>query len=361
MLTDGVDAGLGHSVTTLGQALDDTHKNITDQLSPIIDGIDGNFKDCLADAAAQIDQRMDDGFAKNTEALNDLDDKMQEAADDAEYELDHPVLSGLEFLAGIIVGIVEVLAVLLVLLVVTLVIASVLGIGMLGAGLVLLAGMAAFSIGYGFGARLAAGQGVGEAFLGSVVAFGRGVPGMLYDMTGIPKLRRAFSDEHMSWYQRGKLIGEGGTEFVLAVFAVRGAAKGIASGFRKLRFGAVDAEPRIGFGRVGRACRATATSGRGSRVSRSVLDLDRTCEAARAAQPRPAGAEPSEPKRIGFGPDREAARAQPRPAGAEPSEPKRIGFGPDREAARATPPASARRGPGRDRRPKNASGHAERH
>ena len=337
-MTDGVDTGLGNSVTTLGDALDDTEKNITQQLSPVISDLDGSFKDCLADAAAQIDQRIEDGFAKNTEALNDLDAKMQDAADDAEFEWDHPVLAALEFLAGIIAGIVEVLAVLLLLLVVTLIIATVLGVSMLVAGLVLVGVMAAFAIGYGFGARLAAGQGVGEAFLGSVTAFGRSVPGMLYDMTGIPKLRRAFSDEHMSPFKRGELIGEGGTEFVLAVFAVRGAAKGIATGFRRLRAPPIEAptviepEPRIGFGRE----RVRATQPRPPEAAPSVQErIGFGREAIREAQPRPPEAVPGAQERIGFG--REAAReAQPRPPDAMPGAQERIGFG--REAVREAQP-----------------------
>jgi len=231
---EAVDAGFGGSVKVFSYAIAETEKNITDQLTPAVTQLKGGFKDNLRDAEGQIDQRINDGLSKNTEALNDLDSKMEEAADDAAFEWDHPVLSALEFLAGLIVGIVKVLAMVLVLLVVTLILAAVLGISAFAAGLVLLGAMVAFAIGYGFGARLAAGQGVGEAFIGSVTDFGKAAPGMLYDMTGIPKLKRAFSDEHMSRYERGKLVGEGATEFVLAIFMVRGAAKGIAGKFRSL-------------------------------------------------------------------------------------------------------------------------------
>jgi hypothetical protein len=231
---EGADGGFGASIAILTGTLGETEQSIRDQLAPAVSGLEGSFRECLRDAESQIDQRVNDGLSKNTEALDGLPAKMQEAADDAAWEWDHPVLSALEFIAGILVGIIEVLALVLVLLAVTLVLAEVLGVSALVAGLVLVAGMAAFSIGYGFGARLAAGQGVGEAFTGAVVDFGRAVPGMLYDMTGIPKLRRAFSDERMTPYQRGKLIGEGGTELVLAVFMVRGAAKGIAGRFRAL-------------------------------------------------------------------------------------------------------------------------------
>jgi hypothetical protein len=230
------DTGFAGSVTTLRETLTETEQSIRDQLAPVISQLDGTFGDTLRDAEGKIDGRINEGLAKNTEALNALDGKMAEAASQAAYEWDHPILSSIEstlsFLAGLIVGIVTVLALVAVLLVVGWAIAAVLGVSMLTAGLIMLAGMAAFSIGYAFGARLAAGQGIGEAFIGAVGDFGRAAPGMLYEMTGIPKLRRAFSDERMTPYERGKLIGEGGTELVLAVFMVRGAAKGIAAGFR---------------------------------------------------------------------------------------------------------------------------------
>jgi len=340
-MIDGVDTGLGHSVTTLGDALDGTEKNITDQLSPVISDLDRSFKDCLADATAQIDQRIADGFSKNTEALNDLDGKMQEAADDAAYELDHPVLSALEFLAGIIAGIIEVLAVLLLLLVVTLIIASVLGIGMLAAGLVLVGAMAAFAIGAGFGARLAAGQGVGEAFLGSVTAFGRGVPGMLYDMTGIPKLRRAFSSEPMSPFKRGELIGQGGTEFVMAIFMVRGAAKGIASGFRRLRVAPVDAEiaarPKleVGIGRE-RIPAATDTPTAKVEVPRRVNVEIEPRAAARTAGP----AEAPTPPRAGSPPEVETAPGAEQP----PAAPKATSAPEATSAPKATSAPEVRQG-----------------
>jgi Domain of unknown function (DUF4157) len=244
------DSGFAGAVTLLRETLNGTEQSIRDQLGPVVTQLDGSFGETLRDSEGKIDGRINEGLGKNTEALNDLDGKMAEAASDAAYEWDHPVLSsieaGLSFLAGLIAGILTVLAMVAVLLLVGWIIATVLGVSMLAAGLIMLAGMAAFSIGFSFGARLAAGQGIGEAFTGAVGDFARAAPGMLYDMTGIPKLRRAFSDERMTPYERGKLIGEGGTELLLAIFMVRGAAKGIATGFKNLRFRPVEITTELG-------------------------------------------------------------------------------------------------------------------
>ena len=231
---DSSDSVMASVVKTFRDVLGETEQSIRDQLAPSIRDMRGSFETVLRDAEHDIDSRIVDGLMKNTEALADLGAKMSEAEDEAAFEWDHPVLSALSFIAGIIVGIVKVLALVIVLIAVVIILAEVLAVSALVAGLILLAGMAVFSISYAFGARLAAGQGFGEALGGAFVDFGKAVPGMLYDMTGIPKLKRAFSDERMSMYERGKLLGEGGTELVLAIFAVRGAAKGIASGFRKL-------------------------------------------------------------------------------------------------------------------------------
>ncbi|MFC8681523.1 DUF4157 domain-containing protein [Microbacterium ureisolvens] len=104
-------------------------------------------------------------------------------------------------------------------------------------------------------------------------------------------------------------------------------------------------EPRIGFGEQREAARAAQPRPGGAEPSTETIGFGREAQrevaaAQRAAQPRPAGAEPDAP-RIGFGEDRAAARAaRPRPAGAEPDAP-RIGFGEDRAAARAAQPRPA--------------------
>ena len=249
------DGSISGSVGILRETLTGVEDNIRGQLSPIVAQVDRSFDDVLRDAEGKIDQRIAEGMGKNTEALGELPGKMHEAAVQAAYEFDHPVLSsvqaGLEFFAGLVAGILAVLAVVGFFLLAGWVIMAVLGVSALAAGLIILAGTIGFAIGYAFGARLAAGQGVGEAFFGAIGDFGRNAPHMLYEMTGIPKLRRAFSDERMTPYERGKLIGEGGTELVLAIFMVRGAAKGVASGFRSLgRFRSPVAAPEIAVSEV---------------------------------------------------------------------------------------------------------------
>ena len=203
------------------------------QLSPVVGALRGGFRDALRDAERQVDSRIANGLSKNTEALNDLGPKMQEAAERRRWEIRQPILSTLAFLRNhrrhrhCAVMLVALIAV-------TLLIGWALGIGALAAGLLLVAGMAAVQ--HRLRVRRAAGSGarIWPALGGAFVDFGKAVPGMLYDMTGIPKLRRAFSNEYMSPYERGELVGEGGTEFVMAIFVVRGAAKGAAGLYRKL-------------------------------------------------------------------------------------------------------------------------------
>jgi hypothetical protein len=355
----GFDGAAAGSASIMRETLTGIENNIRDQLSPVVDQLGASFDATLRDAEQKIDQRIEEGLSKNTEALTDLRDSMEEAAEQAAYEYDHPVLSsigaGLEFLAGIVVGILAVLAVVAIFLLVGWIIASVLGISMLAAGILMMVGMAAFAIGYSFGARLAAGQGVGEAFVGAVGDFGRSVPGMLYDMTGIPKLRKAFSDEPMTPYQRGKLLGEGGTELVLAIFMVRGAAKGIASSFRNLpRFRPpviapeIAAAPELVAPRAPPAVTAPAAEPRIGLPGEGVVEprppgappqaeprIGFGNEGVRAAEPRPPGAPPQAEPRIGFG--NEGVRAaEPRPPGAPPQAEPRIGFG--NEGVRAAQP-----------------------
>lgn len=329
---DGAAAG---SVATLKQTLTKTETSIRDQLAPVVNQLGGSFDATLRDAEKKIDARIAEGLGKNTEALAETRDKMNEAASEAAFEYDHPIRSaigkGLEFVAGLVVGILAVLAVVAVFLLVGWVIATVLGVSMLVAGLIMLAAVAGFAIGYSFAARLDAGQGVGEALLGAVGDFGRSVPGMLYDMTGIPKLRKAFSDDPMTPYERGKMLGEGATELVLAIFMVRGAAKGIASKFGSLpKFKPPVVAPEIAAPEL--------TGPRGLPAPSAPVEAPRLgLPGEPVVEPRPQVAPQPEP-RIGFG--REGVRAaEPRPPGAPPQPEPRIGFG--REPAPASESGAA--------------------
>ena len=345
-LHSNFDNAVAGSVSILSETLTGTENTIRTQLAPIVDQIGASFDDTLRDAEGKIDARIDEGMAKNTEALADLGGQMDEAAVQAAFEYDHPVLSsietGLEFLTGIIAGIIAVLAVVAFFLLVGWIIASVLGVSMLVAGLIILAGTVGFAIGLSLGARLAAGQGFGEALLGAVGDFGRSVPGMLYDMTGIPKLRKAFSDEPMTPYQRGKLIGEGGTELVLAIFMVRGAAKGIAAGFKNLpRF-----KPPVATPEITAIPEIAAPRGPPAAAAPVEAPVELPGKGVGAIEPRPPTAPPepvpNAPRRaIGFG-DREPIAPKAEPA---PGAPRRaIGFG-DREpiAPKAEPAPGAPR------------------
>ena len=362
-LHSNFDGAVAGSVTTLKQALTKTETSIRDQLSPVVSQLGGSFDTTLRDAEGKIDTRIAEGLGKNKEALAETRDKMNEAASEAAFEYDHPIRSaigkGLAFVAGLVVGILAVLAVVAIFLLIGWAIAAVLGVSMLTAGLIMLAGMAAFAIGFSFGARLAAGQGVGEAFLGAVGDFGRSVPGMLYDMTGIPKLRKAFSDDPMTPYERGKMLGEGATELVLAIFMVRGAAKGIAAKFNSLpKFKPPVIAPELSGPRGLPAPSAPVEAPRLGVPGEPVVEAPRPVapqpeprigfgrEGVRAAEPRPPGAPPQPEPRIGFG-------REPAPAGgsgvAPQSEP-RIGFGrePAPELPGAAPKPEPRIGFGRE-------------
>src|SRR5262249_49793906 len=114
-LHSNFDRAVAGSGAILTETLTGTEKNIRGQLSPIISQIGVSFDEKLGDAEQKIDTRINEGMAKNTEALMDLGPKMEDAAEQAAYEYDHPVLSsietGLQFLAGIVAGIVAVLIV----------------------------------------------------------------------------------------------------------------------------------------------------------------------------------------------------------------------------------------------------------
>jgi hypothetical protein len=87
------DGSISGSVGILRETLTGVEDNIRGQLSPIVAQVDRSFDDVLRDAEGKIDQRIAEGMGKNTEALGELPGKMHEAAVQAAYEFDHPVLS----------------------------------------------------------------------------------------------------------------------------------------------------------------------------------------------------------------------------------------------------------------------------
>ena len=232
---DGADATFAGTISAFDAECEKGDGKIKEQLTPVVDKLDGDFQACLDDAERKIDDRIAEGFSKNAMALQELGRDMEEAAQDAAFHYDHPIvagaLDGLEFLGGLIAGILGVLIFILVIMV----IAEVLGVSALVVGVAFLAFSIGFAIGSAFGARLAAGQGVGEAFTGALGDFAHAAPGMLYDMTGIPKIVKAFSSERMRPGERGELLGEGGTELVLALLMVRGAVKGGPTAYQNIK------------------------------------------------------------------------------------------------------------------------------
>ena len=151
----------------------------------------------------KLDEALSDGFAKNTEALGELNGKMQEAAEDAAWDYDHPVLSTLRDIGEFIAGALLAILVVLVLVVVVIVAFKLIVAGLIIAGLTAKAaaivaavigiGLLAYGIYGAAGACTAAGESSGDAFLGA-----------LQDMTGITALRRGFA---IRTFRRSRGVG----------------------------------------------------------------------------------------------------------------------------------------------------------
>jgi hypothetical protein len=226
------DATHAMSIGTFRAGFADVEAQVRTRLAPAINRLRDRSGATLRDARAKVAQAFDEGFANNTEALGILPEKMEEAADDAAWDYDHPVLSGLRdvgmFIAGALIAIVLVLVVVVVAIVAfKLLVAGLIALGVSAATAAIIAavvgvGLLALGVYQAYSARAARGESGLEALGGAVL-----------DLTGITALRRGFTEPGLTPFERGWQIGEGAA--TLATFFLgRRINKGVDGAFARV-------------------------------------------------------------------------------------------------------------------------------
>jgi hypothetical protein len=224
-LAAGVDRGYATLLRNAGRLFDATKARVRQRLQPAVTGLRTRFAATLRRTEARIRAGVNRGLAKNDEALGRLDGRMTQAANDAAWDHDHPVLATLRdigtIVLGVIVGILAVLAIVVAVIVLIKVGAFVLAAAGLSvataalvAKIVVIGGLLAAAAYQGYQsyrAYRAAGQGAGGALLN-----------VARDFTGISHIQRAFSDDpNLTPYQRGRAFGTGATILVLSFLGGR--------------------------------------------------------------------------------------------------------------------------------------------
>lgn len=198
----------------------DFHLQIEDALWQNILTLEDGFVEMLAEADLEIQQAIADGLAKNQEALDELPGKMTEAAEEAAWDFDHPILSTLasigSFIGGLLLGILMVLAIVVVVIVLFKVaVAGLIAIGFTALAAKFIVAFAAIAmLGYAvyssYSARREAGQSGWGAFWGA-----------LGDVTGISDIYYGFTAEGESPFWRGFFIGKGLATVATFIFGRR--------------------------------------------------------------------------------------------------------------------------------------------
>ena len=332
-----VDTAYGVTIQRTRDSFIATQAEIRRRLTPAVTDLERDFSRTLRDAEARIRDAVNEGLGKHNEALRLLGGDMREAASDAAWDYDHPVLSTLRdigaIVLGVIVGILAIIAIIVVVIVAIKAAAFLLVLAGLTAAtaalvakIVVIGGLLAYAAYQGYqayNAYRATGQSSGEAFLN-----------VLQDFTGINDIRRAFGDENLSYYERGKAFGRGATILVLSLLGGRA----LIARFR---------------GRVPPSVPNPRLPPGASRVARGQLAARLAVPTPRLRLPsfrRPPAAPQGRPP-IGFG-NRPLPRSHPSRVAVEgPPPPSRpIGFGtrplprshPSRVAVEGPPPAPRR-------------------
>lgn len=204
-----LDEGFGRTITGMSEAFEETRSQILEQLTESVDQLAIDFAQTLSEADVEVTNARNEGLAENDEALAQLEPQMQEAADDAAWEHDHPVLSTITSIGAIVLGVIAGI-----LLVIAMVVVAIIAFKLLIAGLILLGvsaavakiiaavigiGLLAHAIYSAYQARIAAGEAGGWGTFG----------GALLDVIGITDMRRAFTQPGLSPFERGFAFGRG--------------------------------------------------------------------------------------------------------------------------------------------------------
>jgi uncharacterized protein DUF4157 len=208
-------------------------KNAKDSLAK---GYDSSIEKIKVDLNAKVSE----GLSKNDEALSQLDSKMAQAASDAAWDFDHPVLSFLRDAALFVAGIIAALALIILIIVGFEIILSIIAVvaealeiaAAVVQAFVLIAGIGLllYSIYKDYKKRISKGEGSGLATLGMAIL----------DTVGLTDIYRVFKDKNLSPFERGALLAEGLFKLVTTLLLIRGAWKfvdegGLAKAWRALR------------------------------------------------------------------------------------------------------------------------------
>lgn len=204
-----LNEGFGQTLTGMDEAFLETEEQIRVQLDQSVEQLAIDFGQTMEEAAAEVMTAVDEGLANNDEALAELGPQMNEAADDAGWDYDHPILSGIRDFGAIVLGVIAGILVVLALVVVAIVAFKVLIAGLIVLGVsaaiakviavVIGLGLLAYGIYTAYQARIAKGEAGGWGTFG----------GALLDVTGITDIGRAFTEEGLSPFERGFAFGRG--------------------------------------------------------------------------------------------------------------------------------------------------------
>lgn len=205
-LSEGTLTGLKNSRTAFDDSAKDTEKKISDELSKSRDDLRGDLRARIAATRPDVNKAISEGMAKNQEGLNDLPSAMREAASEAAWDHDHPVLAAIRDVAAIVAGVIVGLLLVIALVVVVIVGFKVLIAGLVAAGISLAVAKAiAVAIGVGMLA-----YGIYSTYRARVDAGLEAGPwDIIQDLTGISSIRQSFENPNLSPFQRGLAFGEG--------------------------------------------------------------------------------------------------------------------------------------------------------
>ncbi|HEU4835621.1 MAG TPA: polymorphic toxin-type HINT domain-containing protein [Pyrinomonadaceae bacterium] len=229
-LIDELDLSFAESIEALEDGFAETLSEVDSQLGETVQKLKDDFANTLQEAENKIVEAVDEGVAKNDEALTQLGPSMEEAADDAAWDYDHPILSTLRDIGAFILGalaaiVVLILAIVAIILLFKAAVALLVIAGLSAAvaeAIVAIAGLAllAYAVYEAYQARVRAGASGGWGTFGMA----------LLDMTGLTTIYRSFTQPGLTPFQRGWMFGEGLVQLVSTLLMVRGAWRFIRSG-----------------------------------------------------------------------------------------------------------------------------------
>ena len=213
---DGADATLA----ALDEQLGGASSELEAPLVQVTTDLDAELVKLLGEQRTKIDEGAAEGLKKNDEALTHVAPKMKEAADEAAWAHDHPILAGLaaigSFIAGVLVGVL-IIALAVVVVIVALKAAVAL---LVAAGVTLVVAKIIVAV-VAIGAVLYI---LGKTFIAHLDSGKSPIMAALHtagDFTGIGDIVRCFTAEGATPFERGMFLGQGVATIVSFFFAGR--------------------------------------------------------------------------------------------------------------------------------------------